>query len=100
MVLSFSVMSTTAVFNVDGYTFHLSHGHIYNEENPVPGAKIFLYGHTHIPAAHTVDGITFFNPGSMSIPKAGYPASYGLYEDGLLSVKDLESGETLMSIRL
>lgn len=100
MVLSFPVLSTTALVHIDGYTLTLSHGHIYSESQLPPGAEIFLYGHTHIPAAKKENGIIIFNPGSVSIPKGGYSASYGLYDEGVLSVHRLEDDETMMAVKL
>ena len=78
----------------------MSHGHIYNEDKPIPGATVMLYGHTHIPVAERKDGIVFFNPGSMSLPKGGWPASYGLYEDGRLSVHRVDDDSLLLEILL
>lgn len=98
MVLSFPVMSTTAMAMVDGRRMVLSHGHIFNEDSLPPAADIFLYGHTHIPVAHRKDGVICFNPGSAGIPKGGFPASYGEYVDGVLNVRSLDDDEVLMSI--
>ncbi|RLR17339.1 hypothetical protein D8L93_10105 [Sodalis-like symbiont of Bactericera trigonica] len=36
-----------------------------------------------------------FNPSSVSLPKGGYPASYGLLADGRLHVVALDGGETI-----
>lgn len=96
MVLTFPVMGTTAEVYMDGYRMTLSHGHIYNEENLPPGAGIFLYGHTHIPVCHLRNGVLCFNPGSASIPKGGWEASFGYYEDGILELRRLRDGEVLM----
>lgn len=98
MVLSFPVMSTTAMAMVDGRRMVLSHGHIFNEDSLPPAADIFLYGHTHIPVAHRKDGVICFNPGSAGIPKGRFPASYGEYIDGVLNVRSLDDDEVLMSI--
>lgn len=100
MVLFFPILSTTALVHIDGYTLTLSHGHIYSESQLPPGAEIFLYGHTHIPVAKKENGIIIFNPGSVSIPKGGYSASYGLYEEGMLSVRRLEDDEIMMAVKL
>lgn len=100
MVLTFPCLSTTAEVFADGYEFTLSHGHIYNEGNLPPGNGVFLYGHTHIPVAHEVDGRKCFNPGSVTLPKGGFPRSYGWYENGSLEVRELFSDEVIMSIRL
>lgn len=98
MVLSFPVMSTTAMAMVDGRRMVLSHGHIFNEDSLPPAADIFLYGHTHIPVAHMKDGVICFNPGSAGIPKGGFPASYGEYVDGVLNVRSLDDDKVMMSI--
>ena len=100
MVLSFPCMSTTAVVFADGYEFTLSHGHIYSESNLPPGDGIFLYGHTHIPVAHKVEGRICFNPGSVTLPKGGFERSYGLYENKTLKVLSLFDNKEMMSIAL
>lgn len=102
MVLSFPVMSTTAIIQCDERTFIMSHGHIYNEENlpPMTEGSAFLYGHTHIPVIREENGIVIFNPGSTSIPKGGYPASYGEYDDGCLKVISLEEDREILSFKL
>ena len=96
MVLDFACMadSNTLFDPQTNKTIFLSHGHIWGPglHNSVdrwptlnPG-DIFLYGHTHKKVHQQVDGhdgITLFNPGSISIPKDG-SHSYGLYEDGKL----------------
>lgn len=91
MVLDFSCMSDYAVVTTEnGRIMYLTHGHIYNPENlpPLADGSIFLYGHTHIKTLKKSDGIYIMNPGSISIPKDG-TASYGVYENGKLYLKDL-----------
>lgn len=102
MVLSFPIMSTTALIQSGERTFIMSHGHIYNEENlpPMEDGSVFLYGHTHIPVIKEENGIVIFNPGSVSIPKGGYPASYGEYDKGCLKVLSLEDGSEIFSFAL
>ena len=100
MVLSFPCMSTYSELYADVLKLTLTHGHIYNEEAPVPGASVMLYGHTHIPVCHEKNGVFFFNPGSTSIPKGGFKPSFGLLEDRVFSVLDLESREVMMTSRL
>lgn len=100
MVLTFPCLSTTAVV-FDGKTeMVLSHGHIYNEENLPPGSGCFLYGHTHLPVAKKVNDRVIFNPGSVAIPKGGNPASFGLYEDGLFTVRRLDTEEVMFSVEV
>ena len=100
MVLSFPCLSTTAVVYDGSVELLLSHGHIYSEKTLPPGKGCFLYGQTHIPVAHRIENRVVFNPGSVSIPKGGFPASYGLYEKGVLSVRRLDDSSELMSIEV
>lgn len=91
MVLDFPCMSDYAVVTTEnGRIMYLTHGHIYNPENlpPLTDGSIFLYGHTHIKTLKKSYGIYMMNPGSISIPKDG-TASYGVYENGKLYLKDL-----------
>ena len=96
MVLPFPILSETALLFVDGRTWFACHGHRAGA-NPtagdipkLPAGSVILSGHTHIPVLETTeDGLTLLNPGSTSIPKGGFPASYALYEDGVFSVLSL-----------
>lgn len=91
-------MPDEAWLEADGLRIYACHGHHLPENPPIlqlPPGTIVLRGHTHIPRAETIDGITFWNPGSLAIPKGGYPASYGIYENGVFQVKD-KMGNTIM----
>ncbi|MDO4356930.1 MAG: phosphodiesterase [Clostridia bacterium] len=92
MVLSFPLLADYAAILDGNRVLYLTHGHIYNEQHlpPVQPGDAVLYGHTHIPVMHTVNGITFINPGSVSIPKAGSTRGYVIYESGHFVRKDLE----------
>ncbi len=73
----------------------LTHGHLWNPDllPPLAPGSAFLYGHTHVKQlAETPEGITLFNPGSVSIPKDG-SHSYGIYEDGQFRFELLEESE-------
>jgi hypothetical protein len=55
--------------------------------------KIYLCGHTHIPAKEDHDGIMYLNPGSVALPKNGTKHSYMVYENRKFIWKDLFTGE-------
>ncbi len=102
MVLPFSIMEKSVSCEVDGRMWFLSHGHraganpTADDLPPLPQGSVFLSGHTHIPTlVEDKNGILRLNPGSTSIPKGGYPASYALYEDGRFCVMDFD-GNVLM----
>ena len=102
MVLPFPIMAETALLFVDGREWFACHGHR-TGANPsagdlprLPVSSVILSGHTHVPVLEeNADGILLFNPGSVSIPKGGFPASYGVYEDGAFSVMDFDGNTVL-----
>lgn len=94
MVLAFPIMADYAVLELnDGIQLYMSHGHIYNENNlpPMEKGNVFLYGHTHVLRAEEKNGIHFWNPGSVSIPKEGNPPTYGTLEEGRFVIKTFEN---------
>lgn len=96
-LLPFPVVDTTWL-DADGLRIFVSHGHHLSENPPCPGFKpgtVFLRGHTHVPRGETLGGLHFWNPGSLSLPKSGFPRSYGLYENGLFRVLDMQGKEVL-----
>ena len=96
MVLSFPVLADFAALFADGRTLFLTHGHHLEEAAaPLRSGDLVLFGHTHVPEFRRDDrGVTYANPGSVSIPKHGTPYSYLVYEDGRLIWKDVLTGET------
>lgn len=46
------------------------------------GAKIALYGHTHVAREETINGISLFNPGSAALPKEGQKKSMAFLDIG------------------
>lgn len=114
MVLDFPVLADYAVLYLNGISFYATHGHVYNaSENgknlpPLSKNDVLIHGHTHIPVAErmtleTGEGkkreITVLNPGSVSIPKGGFPNSYAILEDRKFSIMDFE-GNIIKSIEL
>lgn len=92
MVLEFPVLADYGFMEIDGKTFYMSHGHIYNENNlpPLKTGDIFMHGHTHVLRAEKVGDITILNPGSVSIPKEGNPPTYAILENSRFTIKTFE----------
>jgi putative phosphoesterase len=83
---------------VDGVNkrLFLTHGHIYNEEKmpfALPAGSVVFSGHTHVARLTTDErGVTWCNPGSVSLPKPGglFPGpSYAVYDSGKIEVRAL-----------
>ncbi|MEZ8824884.1 phosphodiesterase [Vibrio amylolyticus] len=101
MLLDFPMMADYAwVLLESGRRMFITHGHLYNSTKrpALRASDILAHGHTHIPTAQLEDEVVIFNPGSVTFPRDGYSASFGLYEQGLLKVQSFE-GETLAQYR-
>ena len=94
MVLSFPCMDTSNTLYDPScdHTLFFTHGHVYgpglhnsiDNQPPLAPGDALVYGHTHIKVheqSATQAGVTYFNPGSVGIPKDG-SASYGIYVEG------------------
>ena len=102
MVLEFPCMADYGFLVLNGLTFYATHGHVYNTLSegqnlpPMTAGEILIHGHTHIPVAETFQAgekqIYWLNPGSVSIPKGGFPNSYGLLQGTHFTVRDFDGG--------
>ena len=104
MMLEFPCLADFSTVYADGIRFFLTHGHLWNEGNPPPvtDGTILAHGHTHIPVLKkTDDGKMFvFNPGSIAIPKGGSVRTYGTWEDGTLSMRELANGNVFNGLTM
>ena len=100
MMLHFPMMADFSQIILPEAEFFLTHGHLFNADHlpPVTPGTILAQGHTHIAQISKLDnGITIFNPGSISLPKGGNPPSFGFFDGRELSVRELDSGLVFMS---
>lgn len=95
MVLEFPCLADYALFGDNGRTLFLTHGHLYNEQNPplLKKGDLLLNGHFHTPYHKTLENEAIYaNCGSVALPKDDTPHSYLIYENGELIFNDLETG--------
>ena len=95
MLLNFPIMADFAELVVDDKRFFLTHGHLWNEEHlpDIPADSILAHGHTHIAQIKKLDnGITIFNPGSISLPKNTIIRTFGFFDGQSLTVRQLDDG--------
>ena len=92
MVLPFPILADYALIQAGDRTVFATHGHNHNLDKlpPLRQGDILLHGHTHVPKCVDVDGITYMNPGSVSIPKEGSRHGYMILQDGDFRWKDLD----------
>lgn len=98
MVLEFPIQADYALFDLDGTTAFVTHGHLFNLDQlpPYKDGDLLIHGHTHVLTVQRKDGMTYINPGSAALPKEGNPRSYMVYENGVLTIKTLE-GEVVLT---
>ena len=95
MVLEFPIMADYALLDANGRKLFLTHGHLFNMENPplLQKGDLLLNGHFHTPCIKELEnGALYCNCGSVALPKDETPHSYLVLEENTLSWKDLETG--------
>ena len=97
MVLEFPIQADYALFDLDGVTAFVTHGHLFNTQTPPPHKKgdVLIHGHTHVHGVWQESDYTYINPGSAALPKENQAKSYMVYENGVFTIKTLD-GETLL----
>ena len=92
MVLDFPLMETYTLIYDKNIRMYVTHGHIYNCDNPLKfkDNDILIHGHTHVLKAEKVRNFYFLNPGSVSIPKENNEKTYMIYEGGKFTIKTLD----------
>ena len=85
-------MADYAVLALNGLTFYATHGHVYHPNHlpPMKSGDILIYGHTHLLRAEAIGSNYVLNPGSVSIPKGGNPATFGILDGQEFSIVDFE----------
>ena len=92
MVLNFKI-NEYYFFELGNRTIHLTHGHVYNYDNPFPFMNkndILFYGHFHVPFILEKEEVLFCNPGSISLPKQKTAHSYISLTENKIEIIDLE----------
>lgn len=92
MVLNFSCMSDSLIMYDKDKMFFITHGHLFNMENPpkLSFGDVLIHGHTHVQTIQQFGNNIYINPGSVSIPKEGNPESFMVYENGKFTIYDFD----------
>ena len=81
------LMPPSLVLTVNGQQLLFVHGHMegvdfgYNKlglDAKIQGIHVAVHGHTHVPHFEQHGDFTFINPGSISRPRGGSPASFAI----------------------
>ena len=97
-VSDFPINEGISLINVDGIDIFLTHGNKYNPDN-FSRNGVLIYGHYHVPEIREDSNMVYVCVGSVSLPRGGSQASYGVYEDRKITLYTIE-GEVIDSISL
>lgn len=100
MVLTFPIMADYALLPLEnGHCAFVTHGHLFNTECPPPhrAGDVLIHGHTHVHCAIPQGDYTYVNPGSAALPKEDQQGSYMVYENGVFTVKNLDTAQMLLT---
>ena len=102
MLLNFPITAPWQQVLTDTQRLFLTHGHLYGPDNlpPLASGDVLIFGHTHLPVAEKRGEIFLFNPGSVSIPKGGFAASYGMLDEGWLQVLALNDQRVIAEVAI
>lgn len=102
MLLRFPMTAPWQQVLLDNQRLFLTHGHLFGPDSlpALRASDVLVYGHTHLPVAEKKGDIYHFNPGSVSIPKGGFQASYGLLDDNVLSVIALNDQSIIAQVAI
>lgn len=91
MLLNFKMMQDYSQLVIENKTVFVTHGHILEPEKDAEGtlADLFISGHTHLTSIKEFESQTVMNPGSISLPKGGNPATYAILDDHKIKVLTL-----------
>lgn len=101
MLLDFPCLSDYALIADNGKRIFLTHGHVYNPQNmPKGDMDILICGHTHLWNIERINQTVCCNVGSITFPKGGNEATFGIYEGGSVGVYSLNNGKCLQEYNL
>ncbi|HAT8012078.1 phosphodiesterase [Citrobacter rodentium] len=102
MLLDFPITAPWQQVLMAKQRLFLTHGHLFgpDKQPPLCAGDILAYGHTHLPVAERRGEIFHFNPGSVSIPKGGQQASYGMLDENVLRVIALNDQSIIAQVTI
>lgn len=101
MMVDFPILAEYSQIFLDNKVIFATHGHHFCDTNlpPLNQGDILLCGHTHIPTIKCIEGVTYINPGSVSIPKENSHHGYMIFENNMAIWKNLD-GEIIKTENL
>ena len=93
MVLNFKINENYKL-TYQNKTYMLTHGH-HLDELDYSDVDVTLFGHTHIIKKYDLNNVTFINVGSITIPKENTKRCYGILENNVVTIYDIDDNKLL-----
>jgi len=97
MTSFFPGFGSTLTLTIFNKKIFLTHGH--RPFTPSTDIDIIIQGHTHLCFLERKGQQIFINPGSLTCPRNGMK-TYGVIENTSASLKEIKTGNTLITIKL
>lgn len=100
VLINYPVQAPYALLFVKGKSVLVTHGQEFNFDNAPElagkyNSNLIICGHTHIPWLEEKNGTTFLNPGSCALPKGGAEPTIAIWENNIISILALNTGEII-----
>ena len=89
--LLFDILTNYKTIELDGITFHLTHGHLFEYDSKIKDQYAFV-GHTHV---YNLEG-NIINPGSVGLPRHNLEHTCLLYQNHKISLINLDNYDIII----
>ncbi|GAA5215018.1 phosphodiesterase [Corallincola platygyrae] len=102
MMLTFPMMADYNQLLINERRWFLSHGHQYGPDSlpPLRSHDVFVSGHVHVPEIIQGPHCYLLNPGSITMPRGGHPATYAVYDNERISIHRLDDDVVVNELKL
>lgn len=105
MVINKPILSPYVYLDINNWSIIVNHGdkNCPNELAEIGanyGAKVVIYGHSHIFNIEKKEKVILLNPGSPSLPKETGIPTVAIIEDNLIKIIDINNGEIIKDLSL
>lgn len=98
MVLDFQI-EDNMYLTINGRNVYLTHGHHDDIKQKFKKGTLVLSGHTHVYKFSYENGVYYFNPGSISLPKQNQEHTFAILENDEITLYDIK-GNILNTYKL
>ena len=89
----FPICDGISLIRVDDLDIYITHGneYSYDKNRKINRSGVLVYGHEHIPSIKKDDNMTYICVGSISLPRGGFPPTYAIYDNKIITIYDINN---------